>query len=207
MEFRVFDFLFDPTMQTTAPDGTILQTTASALDLLRLTAIPVYVPEGSVRGMVDREECLVWECVGLFGRIRSVQRRDVERIGTHMPDVVVREIQAWCEAYARAHPDTPMIGRTEIAYQRNSYTTTHTCLFTYNQLREYTDDQLRKYDTGSRRGTAQQAARGIERGGSSSSHGQRPARNSSRSRTRDVGVARQGWTDSMFDESSGGDRD
>jgi len=156
-EFRPFDYLWDPTMQAATPDGVLVQTVASVLDLVRFTPIPVYVPEGEGRGMVDAEEGLDWTCVGTYGRIKAWP--EAERIGIHVPDNVRLEFQDWCNAFVASHPSTPMIPRTEIAYRRNNYTTTHTCLFTYNQLKDAHDDHIRKNAGRGRSRATQQTAR------------------------------------------------
>jgi hypothetical protein len=163
-EFRPFDFLFDPTMQAVTSGGVIVQTSALVLDLIAFTPVPVYVPENEGRGMVDAGEGLEWECVGTYGRIYCTgllpgTTAKVERIGIHLPEDVRIEFQDWCNAYAEAHPNTPLIPRTEVAHKRNSYTTTKTCLFPYKQLQEYNDDRIRTNTWSSRGRATQQAAR------------------------------------------------
>lgn len=149
MPFRAFAAVCQPTLEATTEDGTVLQAVPCVLHLLRWTPVPVYVPATEARAMIDAYENLEWHVVGDYDDIlRPVYHNGVLTLlsrGRHMPETVKREFQEWANEYVRTHAKTPIIPRTEIAYQRNSYTTTHTCLFTYEQLETYTNDRLRKH--------------------------------------------------------------
>lgn len=149
MKFRAFNAVCQPTLEATTEDGTVLQAVPCVLHLLRWTPVPVYVPSTEARAMIDAHEQLEWHVVGDYDDVlRPVYHEGVLTLtprGKHMPEHIKHELQDWANKYVSEHPRTPMIPRTEVAYRRNNYTTTHTCLFTYEQLETYTNDRLRKH--------------------------------------------------------------
>lgn len=198
--FRAYRYFWDPTMMTITADGVELLTLASALDLAKHTAIPAYSMATEQYAMIEGER-LQWTTVGTFGRFLAWPER--VRLGIHLPKEIAVEITAHCERYVREHPDTPLIPRTEIAYRRNGYSTTHSVLYTYNQLRDSHDDCIRKFDRGSSQGDEGRN----QRSGAPPPRGHGQARNAPRQGTRNVAALHTELTDSLFDEEGGGDRD
>lgn len=140
LAYRPFTAWWEPTMRASIA-GRQVCTICSAQQLFRHgVPTPVYDPataEYAVISIADFDESLIWTCVGWFGTIYTARAEDHEaqRLGEyHLPDSVVREMQDYLNTYVADHPDTPLIPRIELAYQRNSYRTYHESLFTYNQL-------------------------------------------------------------------------
>lgn len=189
-------------MRTSTEDGTELLTLSVALWLARHTPIPAWAPAREEWAMVDAPD-LRWTVCGTFGTILSWRERRRELHGTHLAPKQAAEIVEYCERFVRENPDTPIIPRTEVAYRRNSYSTTKTYLFTYNHLKGIHDDHVRQYDTAGGAGDAG----AHQQQGAPASRGQRPSRNAQRQGARHVAVPVEESTLALFDEEGGGDRD
>lgn len=186
-------------MRATTEDGTELLTLSVALNLARHTPVPAWAPARDEWAAVDAPE-LRWTVCGTFGdTILSWRERRRALIGTHLSEEHAREIVEYCERFAREHPDTPCIPRTEVAYRRNSYTTTKTYLFTYNSLKACYNDNIREFTPrsyGSGEGANQ-------REGAAQAPGKRGARNPQRQGAGRVEIPFRPEAHTLFDEEGG----
>lgn len=119
--------------------------------LIRFTPIPCYLIDTWDWLVIDGDHD--WKLCGTFGHflpdpLGSGGR--YELLGTHLPEAVKAEMLEWAEQYVRTYSDTPLIPVSQVAYQRNNYTTLKKALITFHTYESLFNEYREKYDPGVR---------------------------------------------------------